>query len=204
MLGWNDQLRTKVKWSGTFTQFDTDYEMHFDNMYMDINGNICGAGSDDIGDFIINGQDDGDTEVYFIKQYKGAHAVHYKGESDGSTVTGTWEIPGNCDGTFDLTIHLQGWTGWFKQGGDKNDMELNLQVDNGGVFGYGMDEIGRFVMRGYTDMTQNCVSFVKSYLGQHQVMYNGAWFKKDGKEYIKGVWTIPGNGHGWFKMKWNA
>ena len=88
-------FQAKVRWEGWFEQFDDRTDMAFDNMVMDLNGNISGGGSDDVGEFTINGMDNGTDEITFIKQYKGAHAVHYKGAFDGKKIWGEWEIPGN-------------------------------------------------------------------------------------------------------------
>jgi len=121
---------------------------------------------------------------------------------DGKHVKGRWEIPGNCDGTFWLKMKVPSWKGWYKQGGEKNQMDLDLQVSSEGVFGLGKDGVGQFVMRGYNDPLQSCVSFIKQYLGAHQVHYNGSmWNKEDGKREIKGTWNISGDYHGYFKLK---
>merc|ERR1711957_99421 len=194
------QSAFKIKWKGGFEQFGQENEVEFSNMYMDLNGNIYGDGSDAVGNFTISGVW-GDN-VQFTKQYIGAHAVQYSGTTeDGKKVTGRWEIPGNCDGTFWLKV--KEWKGWYKQGGDKNDMDLDMQVSPEGVFGLGMDVVGKFVIRGYYDPNQSCVSFVKQYIGQHAVHYNGSMYLKDDgeKHTIKGVWNIPNQCHGYFKLK---
>lgn len=82
-------------------------------------------------------------------------------------------------------------------------MDLDMQVTPEGVFGLGQDSVGKFVLRGYHDPNQSCVSFVKQYLGAHAVHYNGSLWNcgKDGKRVIKGTWNIPGNCHGHFKLK---
>jgi hypothetical protein len=58
------------------------------------NGSITGHGCDPLGEFAITGRyDDEAREVTFWKRYLGAHAVWYRGFSDGiEGIWGTWHI----------------------------------------------------------------------------------------------------------------
>merc|ERR1712226_1787458 len=121
---------------------------------MDLQGNIYGGGSDAVGSFTISGT--WSDEVQFSKQYTGAHAVMYKGKADnGNKVVGTWEIPGNCDGTFWLEMEILQWMDWYKQKDFKDKMEFKMVVDPKGVFGAGCDSVGKFLIRGYHDPNQS-------------------------------------------------
>ena len=162
-----------IKWEGTFTQFDQEYEVEFENMMLDLNGNVSGEGSDAIGQFKITGTQSPNGDLKFLKQYLGMHGVHYQGFNDNGLVTGTWEIPGNCDGTFTIYVKVPRWEGWYEHANEKVEMNLNLAVSSEGVWGSGNDEIGHFVIKGYCDPNQSCVTFVKQYLGKHKVHYNG-------------------------------
>lgn len=168
---------------------------------MDLQGAIFGDGHDTVGKFKINGLWIEGGYVEFTKQYLGAHAVIYRGLSDGKNIDGTWEIQGNCDGTYNINMECQAWKGWYKQKDFKDKMDLDMVVHKDGVFGTGMDTIGRFVIRGYHDPKQACVSFIKQYLGAHAVHYNGSIYVKDGMRHVKGVWVIPNNSRGKFKLK---
>ena len=72
-------IEVDVKMTGKFYQNGNEYPMDFENCKMDLDGNLCGEGSDAIGDFNFSGQwCDGD--MCFTKQYVGAHRVVYSGE----------------------------------------------------------------------------------------------------------------------------
>ena len=73
---------------------------------------------------------------------------------------------------------------------DEEDVEFYLKIRNGGVFGFGDDDEGRFYIHGFTDPAQSCICFTKSYLGQHQVHYNGCLITKN---HIIGTWVQPGH-----------
>jgi len=108
---------------------------------------------------------------------------------------GTWSIPDNCDGIFEISLSAKKWAGYFEQNGEKSDMKLNMGVSGGGIFGTGSDSQGAFVLRGTTD--GDSFNFVKQYLGAHQVMY----FGKQTDNKVKGKWNIPGNCEGTFALK---
>jgi len=78
------------------------------------------------------------------------------------------------------------WGGYWIQVGRRGTMELDLQFQNGRVFGDGRDKVGDFVVSGtYRPETGTC-ELHKAYLGQHTVDYDGVG-SADG---IRGAWTI--------------
>ena len=75
-----------------------------------VKGNkISGNGDDEIGEFDIIGDYNAEHKVSFIKQYKGAHQVHYNGEIDGQSISGHWEVNG-LSGKFNFSNELH-WAG---------------------------------------------------------------------------------------------
>ena len=213
-----DAENQKLKWTGWFEQFGKRYDMEFEDMQMDCDGNISGSGSDAVGQFTIAGTDHGGemdsttvdnvdedeniNEITFVKTYVGAHSVIYYGSMDGKKIVGTWEIPDNCEGEFEMKLPIKKWLGHeTRKGIDKNEVEMYLRVRNGGVYGFGEDDVGRFYINGHTDPSQSCIAFTKSYIGQYQVHYNGSLLSKN---EMSGAWVAPGQGnelHGWFDLK---
>ena len=57
------------------------------------NGQLTGAGNDDVGRFLIRGRyDPASRECYWTKSYIGRHDVFYRGFREGKGIWGTWEI----------------------------------------------------------------------------------------------------------------
>lgn len=87
------------RWEGAFWQNGQPTQMVLD---MSVTGQgVCGYGSDAVGCFTLAGETHGNM-VNFVKQYWGAHAVHYSGQWHGQQIEGEWQIPGNCGGHFKL------------------------------------------------------------------------------------------------------
>jgi len=110
---------------------------------------------------------------------------------DGKKIRGTWEIPDNCEGEFEIKVPIKRWVG-SKTQKDEEDMALEfyLKIKNGSVFGFGEDDNGRFYVNGYQDPAQSCISFIKSYVGSYQVHYNGSLVSKN---HMIGTWVMAGN-----------
>merc|ERR1712072_1581428 len=118
-------MNTQVKWSGRFWQGGQANEMWFNHMIMDQHGKISGNGSDAVGGFSLSGHcsQNGHTEIH--KTYHGAHTVIYRGQMDNDGwIRGNWDIPGNCNGTFELHVDQPSWNGYYQQGGQKHDMNF--------------------------------------------------------------------------------
>ncbi|KAJ3378785.1 Ankyrin repeat domain-containing protein 55 [Entophlyctis sp. JEL0112] len=66
------------------------------------------------------------------------------------------------------------WAGFWKQGGNKQPTELNLEFVKGEVLGFGGDLVGPFTVKGtYKKTKENfSISFTKSYTS-HNIIYEG-------------------------------
>jgi len=186
----------EVEWKGWFKQDGDRYDMYLQNFQYNNEGEIWGHGNDDVGTFNISGRLNWDHNGFeFHKSYVGAHTVIYRGKRTQRAFTGRWEIPGNCDGVFTIYPSFRRWTGHFWQDGERNEMQLDMRVSEFGVFGTGSDDVGDFNIRG--DVQDNYVSFAKTYIGAHTVLYHGYM---ENMNEIKGEWKIPGNCEGRFYL----
>jgi len=182
--------------TGWFAQFGNKNSVDFDDFQCNVNGDLTGTGSDPVGSFYLSGRMDNANWFTFVKQYYGAHAVMYRGRMVKGVMSGKWEIPGNCDGTFNIMPGWQRWRGGFWQFDNFSEMVIDeMYIGAGGVRGRGSDAVGAFVVQGYTNGDQ--VSFAKQYIGQHTVFYNGKW---EGRTVV-GRWQIPGNCDGTFRLQ---
>jgi hypothetical protein len=75
-------------------------------------------------------------------------------------------------------------------------MDLQLTFANGNMTGDGMDDIGRFLIKGRYDTANRECYWTKSYLGAHDVSYRGF---REGKG-IWGTWEITIRDHGGFHI----
>lgn len=65
-------------------------------------------------------------------------------------------------------------------------MQLDINFHSGRLFGDGRDFVGDFVLSGTYDTQSGRVQMHKAYLGQHEVIYDGA----AGADGIRGTWCI--------------
>eukprot|EP00178_Gracilaria_changii_P012795 TRINITY_DN36121_c0_g1_i1.p1 TRINITY_DN36121_c0_g1~~TRINITY_DN36121_c0_g1_i1.p1 ORF type:complete len:240 (+),score=22.50 TRINITY_DN36121_c0_g1_i1:234-953(+) len=122
------------------------------------------------------------------------------GNVNGSVINGTWSIPGNCQGTFQIQMGgSEKWSGHYIQNGTQNPMHMDLQVCQNGVFGLGNDNVGSFVIRG--QLVGNQMNFVKQYHGKHHVIYQGFLTANGGNWIVNGNWSIPSGGNGQFMLQ---
>jgi hypothetical protein len=75
-------------------------------------------------------------------------------------------------------------------------MDLQLTFANGNMSGDGMDDVGRFLIKGRYDAASHECYWTKSYLGAHDVFYRGF---REGKG-IWGTWEITIRHHGGFHI----
>ena len=75
-------------------------------------------------------------------------------------------------------------------------MDLQLTFANGNMSGDGMDDVGRFLIKGRYDAASRECYWTKSYLGAHDVFYRGF---REGKG-IWGTWEIVIHDHGGFHI----
>ena len=60
---------------------------------------VSGDGSDDIGQFVVNGRfSETNGECYWTKTYVAAHDVYYRGFREGKGIWGVWELPNESGG----------------------------------------------------------------------------------------------------------
>ena len=90
------------------------------------------------------------------------------------------------------------WTGFYnyRAGGSRHRMELQLTFANGNMSGGGMDDIGRFLIKGRYDSSSRECYWSKTYVGAHDVFYRGF---REGKG-IWGKWEIGIMSHGGFHI----
>jgi hypothetical protein len=89
------------------------------------------------------------------------------------------------------------WTGFYNyRPGDRHRMDLQLTFANGNMTGDGMDDVGRFLIKGRFDITSHECYWTKTYLGAHKVFYRGF---REGKG-IWGTWEITIQCHGGFHI----
>lgn len=180
-------VNNEIKWTGHFMQNDEKYDMDLRNMIIEFDGTVSGSGSDAVGDFTIEGQlTDGVLE--FKKQYD-AHFVNYKGQDtdNSGNFNGTWEIPGDVSGDFSIHCDIPKWSGYYVQGGQQNEMALDMTISQEGVYGHGTDVNGFFVCRGECKDNGDVI-FRKQYVGKWALDYFGKY--QDGK--VTGKWYMQG------------
>lgn len=80
------------------------------------------------------------------------------------------------------------WRGYWEQIGigRQSMSDLILRFSSGQIDGQGIDVVGQFILRGTYD-GNGAVMMVKTYLGKHDVLYQGAY---DGEGTIHGRWSI--------------
>jgi hypothetical protein len=89
------------------------------------------------------------------------------------------------------------WTGFYNyRPGDRHRMELDLVFARGSITGSGMDDVGRFLIKGGYDAAIGECHWTKSYIGRHDVFYRGF---REGKG-IWGTWDIKVLWHGGFHI----
>jgi len=89
------------------------------------------------------------------------------------------------------------WTGFYSYDpGDRHRMELQLAFSNGVLTGDGVDDVGRFLVKGRYDAAQSECYWTKTYIGAHDVFYRGF---REGKG-IWGTWEITVLDHGGFHI----
>eukprot|EP00347_Sterkiella_histriomuscorum_P011882 403370740 len=90
-------------WTGFYVYDGNKSEMTFEKLVI-ASGVILGKGTDEVGDFYINGYQKG-LKIKYIKKYHGKHSVLYKGTiENGNVVRGQWKLD---DMTDDFELHLQ-------------------------------------------------------------------------------------------------
>jgi hypothetical protein len=92
----------------------------------------------------------------------------------------------------DLCTELDGrfpsgrWHGWWQQLSARGKMELDLSFARGRICGDGRDWVGDFVLSGNYNPAVGSCALLKSYLGQHDVDYDGVASETG----IRGTWRL--------------
>lgn len=82
------------------------------------------------------------------------------------------------------------WVGFYLMphtGSTRHQTELVLNFRNGRMWGEGRDKVGKFITEGKYDLTDGKCRWLKTYIAQHAVNYDGY---NEGKG-IWGIWEIP-------------
>ncbi|MGA4645087.1 hypothetical protein [Limisphaera sp. 4302-co] len=89
------------------------------------------------------------------------------------------------------------WTGFYNyRPGDRHRMDLELTFRDGRIEGTGVDDVGRFVIRGRYDRDALECWWTKTYVGGHDVFYRGF---REGRG-IWGTWEITALDRGGFHI----
>ncbi len=78
------------------------------------------------------------------------------------------------------------WAGFWEQDGRRARMKLDLSFADERLTGDGRDVVGDFVLSGGYDKNSGKCRMCKTYLGQHDVDYDG----RAGGDGIRGLWRI--------------
>jgi hypothetical protein len=81
------------------------------------------------------------------------------------------------------------WSGYYQYGytGQKHRMKLGLTFGpDGTIRGEGIDDVAHFTINGSFDAAKNEASWIKAYLGMHNVEYRGVYDQRS----ICGSWTL--------------
>jgi len=90
------------------------------------------------------------------------------------------------------------WIGFYTYASpkDKHRMDLHLDFAGGKMTGEGNDDIGPFIIKGRYDPASRECYWTKTYVGKHDVYYEGY---REGKG-IWGRWEINAFNHGGFHI----
>ena len=81
------------KWVGFFTDKRVPGKHQMELILNFANNTVTGSGRDFVGPFSIDGAYQlGDGLCVWVKQYKGKHAVGYRGFAEGKGIWGKWEL----------------------------------------------------------------------------------------------------------------
>lgn len=181
----------RVPWVGFFEEHGRKGRLRFANLQFEQGGGITGSGSDDFGNFILDGQVLGEQTVRFIKQYTVKNLVEYSGNLRDTEITGNWYRTGTkFSGTYYLKMATpERWQGVkFKNNSSPQNVEFSMWVNKKGVYGLGKDDIGHFVLKGILAGIE--VKFVQSYFFHPDVHFLGKISEEEGARIISGKFGL--------------
>ena len=181
-----DQFQSNSVWQGYYEQDGEQHPMTWMSFQARAGEVVRGKGHDDIGEFVLQGWVEGNGLAHFEKQYLGKHLVMYDGQINGKEIDGTWALE-ELRGSFHMSRANKTWRGQYHDENGEHEMVIDhLNIFNNQVKGNGRDDVGEFTING--DWSPNGqVAFVKQYIGQHNVHYEGTY---DGVR-VQGQWKIP-------------
>jgi len=114
----SENLFPSGPWVGFYHYSPSDkHRMELDLTFA--NGRLSGAGTDDVGPFLIKGgYDSNSLECSWIKTYPGSHAVFYRGFREGKGIWGAWDIGPTSRGGFHI---------WPRQPGDGEEQTASAK-----------------------------------------------------------------------------
>lgn len=158
-----------VGWKGYFQTKNQKYQnLHIHNFQIDFNGHVMGNGTDEDGDYIICGSMiESHADIEFIKQYRGAHSVFFKGKIVKGRIVGRWSyFENNMIDEFMMEmiteVRLCGHT---VQVDTRQNIEGNFVFNNSGIFGIGYDPEfnDSFLILGVYNPKNGLIHFAKKY-----------------------------------------
>lgn len=188
-----------VAWEGWYEQKGGQYPMKIDNLIVNPTGVMTGNGSDKIGAFTINGFMSQNGTFSFTKQYIGKHSVNYNGSVGSGTLQGNWTLQQHT-GTFCIKMPVEEWQGVFVVNGAQFPLKMSVNVDPHGVFGFGRDQEGVYVIKGLYAQATNTLEMTKSYIGAYEVKFQGTMYNTGQKLIVRGQWALTNGQFGDFEM----
>lgn len=184
-----------IPWAG-FQDFNQEKKLIvFQHFFIDWDGDITGEGSDDQGDFHIEGKFNmGDGSVEFTKDYQNQNETIFTGNFENGHISGTY-IAGESNGIFALHFISRLWKGYIRQDGVKMDMELMLNSNIDGIYGIAKDSIGYYVLKGYITLgADKKITFTRKYMSDadQSFLYVGKMTSDGYFSKIKGQWKLDG------------
>lgn len=171
---WTTPYRN-VPWFGEYEQDGRWHTTRIFNLQVEQGGPITGSGSDEAGEYILQGQITYPNDIYFAKYYKTGDPIEYGGKISEGLIEGIWHRENSkFKGKFYLTMAVPpAWEGVATElrNNTRKRLTFNMYVDYDGVYGVGADEIGEYVIKG--EMDSRSVRFVQCYHGQHEVRFLG-------------------------------
>ena len=189
-------FKMEIEWDGHYEQGGSKNPVHFNDMHLNIDGTIVGGGKDAVGKFGITGKIEGGN-VTFVKAYKGAHSVDYKGTLHNGVIAGKWSV-GGAEGGFEIRMKTKIWSGKHQTAdGQLIDLITSIQFQGAKkhhrdhVQGIGYDVTGNFSVKGFKPVVgeHQTVMFTKEYFGtKEKVQYTGICLSEGGHDHIRGYW----------------
>lgn len=187
----------KIGWTGQITQNGMMYHFNITDMTFDINGTINGFGGDSIGSYNIIGKLGTDNAVEFYKNYSNGTKIQFQGDfCNNGLITGQWTSQQSDSGPFEIKLqNIERWGGTCYQGRKKKELQFDMNLDSGEVFGFGKDHNGVFHITGKSDRTDSGkFNFIKRYAnGENNIAFIGTLSISGDRQILSGDFKELGN-----------